>query len=336
MRAKSSVILAAVAIVVLALGWYFGPHQTPGEQQHTSAGALLFPGLTAPLEKAARIELTHGGKTFAVARKGDVWVLPDQGSYPVKPGMVHALLAGLTELRVAGKRTTNPADFKALGVADPKQPGSTGSLLTVLDASGHPIVTVIVGNQRYGMAGDNQETVYVRRPGENQSWLAEGALSVDSDPSLWIDHTIANIDHSRITRIEVARGEEHLVFAPENDKLTLLEPKDHPPLDTNKIDDVWRALEYLSFSDVSAGSALPGKEIGHSVFTMSDGTTLTATLATEEKKLWVRFAVNGTSKDAASLKAKLADWNFEFGAWRESTLLPGLADIATKQAAAKP
>ncbi|MGH7056482.1 MAG: hypothetical protein ACREFZ_01190, partial [Acetobacteraceae bacterium] len=156
---------------------------------------------------------------------------------------------------------------------------------------------------------------------------AEGALSLDTDASLWIDHSLANIDHSRIVRIDVTRGEEHLVLAPKNGKLALIEPKDHLPLEPDKVDDVWRSLEDLAFSSVDADKLLPGTELGRTVFTLNDGTTFTATLATAKTRLWARFVVSGTSKKATALKAKVGAWNFRLDNGRESALLPRLADL---------
>lgn len=327
MKPKTSLILAAIAVVVLLGGWYFGPHQTPTAAEHASAERLLFPDLAAPLEKAVRIEVTHQGKTFAIVRKGDTWTLPSAGFYPVAAGKVHALLAGLVGLRLVAKRTSDPKQFHALGLDDPEQKGSDANLLRVLDASGHPIVSLIVGHERFSPQGNAAETLYVRRPGNDQTWLAEGALSVDAEADQWLDHGIANIAHTEITRIEVTRGTTNLVFAPEAGKLELRTPSQHPALDQNKLDDVWRGLEELAFSSVAAGSALPGNELGHTVFTLKDGTTLTATFAENEKKLWARFTVAGTSKEADALRTKLGQWNFHLDNWRESALLPQLSDL---------
>ena len=43
--------------------------------------------------------------------------------------------------------------------------------------------------------GNVPEEIYVRRPDDNQSWLAEGSLQADADPQLWLDRDIMNIGH---------------------------------------------------------------------------------------------------------------------------------------------
>jgi Domain of unknown function (DUF4340) len=335
-RTRTAATLAIVAVIVLGAGWYFGPHQNPSAQQQVNAGRLLFPGIAAPLERAQKIEIVHAGKRFAITRTGNVWGLPDRGSYPVQATKVHAMLAGLTELRLLAKRTSDPTQFAALGLDNPTRPGSTATLLTVSDSAGHAIASLVVGHQQYSTTSQNTETLYVRRPGENQTWLAEGALNVDSDPGVWIDHSIANIGHDSITHVAITRGEESLVFSPLNGKLTLAAPAQHPPLDPNKLDDVWRALEFLSFSDVRQGPALPGKEFARSIFSLAGGTTITVTLAHDGKDLWAHFAAAGSDAQAKTLAAKFGTWTYRLGDWRESALAPTLADLLSKPPAPKP
>jgi Domain of unknown function (DUF4340) len=338
MRPRTTLILVVLAVSVLGGGWYFGPHQNPVEQEQASVGTALFPGLGSTLDKAGKIEIAHAGKHFVILRKGDIWTLPSLGFYPVEASKVHAMLAGLAELRVLGKRTADPAEFAALGVDDPNKSAATGTLVAVSDGAGHPLASLIVGHQRYATSGSETETLYVRRPGADQSWLAQGKLSVDATPDLWIDHSIANIDHSKIVHVAIARGPETLVFAPKDGKLALLDPTRHPALEPYKLDSVWRALEYLSFSSVRAGPALPGKPLARAVFTIAGGTAIHVTLARDGKDLWARFAADGTDAEAKALARKFGDWSYRLGDWRESALAPTLDDLLAKQppAAAKP
>ena len=44
------------------------------------------------------------------------------------------------------------------------------------------IAALVAGHSRVRTEGNLPEEVYVRRPDENQSWLAEGKLDVDTDP----------------------------------------------------------------------------------------------------------------------------------------------------------
>ena len=86
--------------------------------------------------------------------------------------------------------------------------------------------------------GNVPEQVYVRRPDDNQTWLAEGSLQVDADPQLWLDRDIMNIDHARIASVAVTARRCAETGAATARKLVLKTPAEHPPLDDYKLDDV--------------------------------------------------------------------------------------------------
>jgi hypothetical protein len=341
---RTLVILVVLGVVALGGGWYFGIATLPSTQRSPDAGKLMFPNLATRLQQAARIEVIHQGKPMVIEKReiaGQVrWGLADRGGYPVQETKLRSMLTALTELRLVEQRTADPTQFATLGVEDPNGKVSNSNLLRVLDASGKPILALIVGHRRVRSAGNVPEQVYVRRPNENRSWLAEGSLEVDADPQLWLDRDIMNIDHSRIAKVVVTRGDQTLEFARANDKLALTAPADHPKLDDYKLEDVSRALELLTFEDVLPDAAPPADAIGKSVFTTSDGLTVTASIyrappgpapkPDADRDLLARFSVAGGDKskaEAGRLEARLAGWTYQLGAWKQNALVPSLKDL---------
>jgi len=327
MSPRRALVLFAAGLVVFVCGWYFGTASQPVERQSFATGQLLFPDLAGKLEQAARVEIVHQNKAAVTIEKTQSgWALGERGGYPVVAAKLHALLTGLTELRLVEPRTSDPASFGRLGV----DPAGDGNLLRVLDANNKPIVELIVGHGRSRPQANLPEQVYVRRPNENQSWLAEGQLNVESDPQLWLDREIMNIDHGRVASVAVHRGEDSLQFARQGDKLVLVQPADHPALEDFKVEDVGRALEALSFEDVRPAKDAPGQSVAQSVFATTDGLTITANLAQDGKEDWVRFTASGSDKTKAaadSLNAKLANWTYHLESWKEKVLVPALDDL---------
>ena len=259
-----------------------------------------------------------------------MWGLADRGGYPVQASKLRGMLTALTELRLVEPRTTDPAQFSRLGLEDPNGKKGTSNMLRVLDASGKPIVALIVGHRRVRTQGNVPEQVYVRRPDDNQTWLAEGSLQVDADPQQWFDRDIMNIGHARIARVTVTHGDEKLEFARDGEKLVLKSPADHPPLDDYKLDDIDRGLELLTFQDVQTDKDPVGDKIGQSVYTTSDGLAVTATVFKGEKDIWARFAATGRDKtkdEADKLNARLAGWTYQLGSWKQKALVPTLDDL---------
>ena len=169
----------------------------------------------------------------------------------------------------------------------------------MVDKAGKPILAVIVGHRRVRSQANVPEEVYVRRPGENQSWLAEGSLQVDADPAQWLDRNVMNIGHDRIASVAVGDG---LAFGRPDGQFALTQPADHPKLEDYKVDDVARALELLTFQAVKADADAPGVEAGHAVFTTTDGLAVTVRVFHADKDIWARFAV-ASSSDKAKAEA---------------------------------
>ncbi|MGE0225789.1 MAG: DUF4340 domain-containing protein [Acetobacteraceae bacterium] len=338
MSPRTLAILVVLGIAALAGGWYFGTATKPEQQVAVDAGRLMFPGLAPKLQNATKIEISNQDKTLVIERKNDRWGLASRGDYPVIDTKLRGMLTALTELRLVEPRTADPEQFARLGLQDPEAKDSKANLLRVLDAQGQPLVAVIVGHRRVRTQAKVAEQVYVRRPGENQTWLAEGSLQVDADPQLWLDRDIMNIPHTRIATVAVTHGESSLDFAAKDGKLVVMKPSEHPPLEEYRVEDVWRALETLTFQDVQTDAAPAGEAIGQSEFTTTDGLVITAKVLRGEKdSILARFAVAGADKvkeEAERLNARLAGWTYQLGSWKEKALVPVLDDL--KKAEEKP
>jgi hypothetical protein len=334
MNSRTSFILAVIAVLALGGGWWFGTRTEPTAQTAVAPGTLVFPGLAEKLQQAARVEITHAGQTLVITKGPEHWGLEDRGGFPVQQDKLRELLTGLTELRLTEARTADQAQFKKLGVEDPNAEGSNSNLVRVLDSGEKLIVELIVGHRRVRTQGDVPEEIYVRHPGENQSWLAEGRLPVDADPQLWFDRDIANIDHSKIADVVVHRGEATLEFARDGDKLVLKTPADHPKLDDYKVEDVSRALETLTLTDVKPAAQEPGEAVGSADITTTDGMKIAVKVFKAGKDVWAQFAATGegdVKKAADEFEHRVNGWAYRLGSWKETAFVPTLDDIKAEE-----
>jgi hypothetical protein len=199
----------------------------------------------------------------------------------------------------------------------------------VLDGGGKPILALIVGHRRVRSQGNVADEVYVRRPDQTQSWLAQGSLQVDADADLWVDRDILNIGHDRIAGVTV--GDDGLVFGRVDGKFSLMQPAEHPKLEDYKVEDVARALETLTLQSVKADAEAPGGESGHAVFGSDDGLAVSVRLFHADKDVWARFSAAATGEkakaEAEALNARLAGWRYQIGAWKEKSLVPTIDDL---------
>ncbi len=328
MDRRTLLLLSGAAVVAVGGALLLKPAAPPPPTPATAA--LAFPGLAQRLQGAARIVATRHDGTLEVARRGETWVLPAKGNYPVRQEKVRELLVGLTELRLTEPRTANPELLSRLGVEDLTQPGATSTLLRVLDAQGAAIAEIIIGRRRVRTQGNVPESAYVRRPGETQAWLAEGRVPVDSDPQLWLDRDIANFARERVRRATIARtGEPPLVIARGGEPdgaLSILEPADSPPAEETALDEVGRAFEFLTFLDVRPEAEAPGEPLGEARFELTDNLAITVRPRRDAAALWITLAAEGDD-EAARLNARWRGWAYQVGEWKERAFVPLLAEL---------
>nr|WP_314072073.1 DUF4340 domain-containing protein [uncultured Roseococcus sp.] len=294
-------------------------------------GTLAFPGLAARLSEARRIELVRHGQATTLLRDGDTWRIEQASGYAARGERVHELLAGLTELRLVEERTSDAGRQAAIGVDDPRNEGSTATLLRVLDGQGTAIAELVLGRRRVRTQGNVPEAIYVRRPSEHKSWLAEGRMVADADPQLWINRDIASLAPDRLRRVEIARrGESPLVLARAGEvdaPLEIVTPEDHPVADRTSLDEVTRAFDLLTFVEVRRAAEAPGEALGETRFAYTDGLTIIASPQREEQVLWVKLRAEGDSDEAREFQARWDGWAYQLGIWKEKALIPRLEDL---------
>jgi hypothetical protein len=327
---SGTAIVAAGAAVLL----------TPGENAPppSSEAPLAFPDLPGRLQAAQRIEIRQGQQALTLQRgPGDVWNLPQKSGYPARSERVRELLVALTELRLTERRTSDPEVLSRLGLDEPGKPGSTALLLRVLDGSGAGLAELVVGRRRTRTGappgGSVAESAYVRRPNENQSYLAEGHLSVDADPQLWIEREIANIPSERVRRVIGVRDGKTVELRREDGpdgRLKIVLPGDAPPVDEVSLDEVGRALEGLTLLDVLPEAQEPGDPAGEGRFILTDNLTVTARLKQAGDAIWMTLSAAGDD-EAARLNARWRGWAYQVGVWKLPAFAPSLETLRKRE-----
>jgi hypothetical protein len=327
---RNTLLLAIAGVIALFVGWQFGTPGQTGGQKAVAPGTLVFPGLATKLQEAERLTVTTKGRTLTLVRQDGIWGIAERGGYRAQQDRLRELMTGLTELRVTEPRTSDPAQYDRLGVGDPTKAETTAQLVRVLGPGDRLIAELIVGHRRVRTAGNVPESIYIRRVGEAQSWLAEGRLPVDADPQLWFEREIANIRKEQVASIVSVRAEGTLEFGRAGEALVLTSPAEHPKLEEYRVEDVFRALDSLTLTDVKRAAEQPGEKIGSAVFTLTDGMTVTVTVFRADTDVWAQFLAAGEGEAAARAEAmnkRIAGWAYQLGSWKEKTFLPLMDDL---------
>ena len=273
--------LLAAAIVVLALALSVAKLR---QGATVVTGNPVLPQLATQFGDVTRVTLRHGAATPGVTlrRAEGGWTLDERAGYAADSARLRRLLVALADLKIAEEKTTDPANYAALGVDDPGHAGAAGTEVTITTASGSR--RLIIGKPA---AGGN----FVRDPAQAQSFLAVPAVSPDGEPRDWIERRLLDIPPEAIRELTISPPTGAAVTRPGKD---------------------YRALTLLDADDVAAADSVDWK--GASVVTVAlaagGSLVLTGTVAGERHWLQVSEAAD------TALAARTRGRAFELGASR--------------------
>ena len=205
---KMAVIAGGLLLAVVVMKNKGGPSEVA-----LSNDALVVPGLSAELNNVSSIKLTGASNTpiITLKRTDKGWVASSIDGYGADISKIRDYLIKLSEAKILEAKTANPASYAKLGVQDLTVADAKGILLE-LEGTKTP-VKLIMGS----IAGSGGQGVYVRKPGEKQSYLASGQIRPEASVNSWIQ--------AEITNIPVNRVQEVTITPPTGDKLVVRKAK---------------------------------------------------------------------------------------------------------------
>ena len=333
MRARSLILLAsataalvAIAIVVLASGDRGVSRAAPGQS--------AFPALAARLGDVASVTVSRDGTTMTLIRDGDNWLVAEKGNYPANAAKISQIVRAMADLTLVEPKTQNPDLYPRLEVEDPGNGKST--LVAVKDKSGGDLAQAIVGKRRYDRLGAGNDGVYLRKPGEAQSWLARGTLDPSGDAANWLDRQIIDISEKKIAKVTLTQADgSKLVIsrsAPEAKFAVEDAPADAKFKGETATSGPATALETLDLDDVKPAGELPvpDKNVVTASLTTFDGLTVDLRLMERDKADWIAISAAGSGPAEANAKKiedKVSHWTYAIPAYKANLLKTKLADL---------
>ena len=324
--ASATAVLVAIAIVVLASGDRGISRAAPGQS--------AFPALAAKLGDVASVTVSRDGTTMTLIRDGDNWLVAEKGNYPANAAKIRQIVRAMADLTLVEPKTQNPDLYPRLEVEDPGNGKS--ALVAVKDKSGGDLAQAIVGKRRYDRLGAGNDGVYLRKPGEAQSWLARGTLDPSGDPASWLDRQIIDISEKKIAKVTLSQADgSKLVIsrpAPE-EKFTVEDaPADAKFKSETTTSGPATVLETLDLDDVKPAGELPvpDKDAVTASFTTFDGLTVDMRLMERDKTDWITISAAGSGSaeaDAKKIEDKVSHWTYAIPAYKANLLKTKLADL---------
>ena len=328
-----ALLLATAGAVAVAVLVSFSGDNAAIDPQ---ADKLVLPEIGKRLGEVDRVTLVHGDAKTTLLRRGENWVVEEKGDYPADGPKLHKTLLGLADLRYVEEKTRKPELYSRLEVEDAGKAGAKSTLITVSDAKGSLLGEIIAGKRRIDELGGGTDGIYVRKPGNAQSWLASGTLDLPDDVAQWLDRSIVDVPNDEVKEVVLTQPDGgSLDIARDKPEATLAlkgAPKDTKLKSDDVLVEPTTALASLTLSDVRPAASMPLPEAGvsHAVFTSFDGLTVKVALFDQDGKSWAKFEVSGggaTEKQAATLNAKLSPWVYAIPDYKAKSLRTKLADV---------
>jgi uncharacterized protein DUF4340 len=216
----------------------------------------VLPELDAKANAITGAVLREGGDTISIERRNAAFVTADAG-FPVKTDAVRELIASSMELSFEEARTSDPARYADLGLADPGSAAAAGDQAAareiILRTAGGQLADFMVGN-RDNTVGGRAGGVFVRLKGQPHTWLARGKVRLPSNRSDWFAPLDLNIKRAAIKKIELSGGGRDAVTAAANaakpGELALENVPEKRVPDTFKVGRLATLIANFAFQDV--------------------------------------------------------------------------------------
>ncbi len=296
----------------------------------------LMPGLQSDAGKVARVVVTQGGKTTTIEKSGDQWLVKNQGGYPASPGKVRALLTALSDAKLLEPKTRETGRYSMLEVDDPSGKNSNARLIKLEDSDGTAIAEIIAGKPRlHGgtTAAGGTSGTYVRKPGEEQSWLASTNISGGAALKDWVNPRIFETQTEKVSEVTVeVQGEPPYVIKRGADGTHQLNPipAGKKIKYVNMVDNVIEAASFLDFDGVRKQTGSEDGKAGSVTFKTDDGLTITLKVRREKDGTWATVDATGegdAKKTAEDISARAKGWEFEIMPSKADTMLKKQADL---------
>lgn len=298
----------------------------------------VLPHLAAKLGDLAWMRLDRGAMKADFTAIGGGWVVVEKANYPAAPARIRSLLLGLAGLGFVEPKTQRRELLGRLDLDDPANGKST--LVSLQDRMGETVAELVVGKSRPGLLGGGSDGVYVRKPGDDQAWLAQGSLDLSGDVRQWLDRHLLDIAPSRVVAVTLTAADGTTLAlrraAPGGPFATLDAPADTRFKDDAVLAAPAAALAGLELDDVRPAADLPAPQSGkaRALFTTADGLAVTLLLFAKDGADWALIEASGSGAAAASATAindKAAHWAYAIPADRARLLRTKLADLVAQK-----
>lgn len=334
-RLRNLAVLSAVTFVFVVLAFVSvsenATEMAPKYQPH-----LFFADLNNHLGELAAIRVESKSDKFTIRYdKTKGWVVAEKGGFPADESAVRQTTVAMAQLEAIEPKTSNPEMLSYTGLTDPAKGGDAVGV-TLLDGAGQPLAALLLGKPDQMTDAQGRTGIYVRKPGDNQTWLARGYLVAKPEVGDWLDKRVLTIPRDRIkeTAVTPLQGDAYTVSRDKKEdpdfKLAEL-PKDRELVYDSAPDGVGAAIVGFTFDDVQPASQFDFTRAEQLNSTTFDGLTIAVKLVQQGQNYWATVLAAGTTPEAqteaAAINARTGGWAYKLPDYKAKLFLTSLDSL---------
>jgi hypothetical protein len=279
----------------------------------------LFPGLAAKLGDLGEIAVTSKAGTFHLKLMGDRWVIPEKDAFPADAALVRATGQGVADMLTLEPKTAREDWLSLIGLDDPAK-GGAGVALKLSDKNGMALADIVLGNTQGASDELGRTTLYVRKAGENQSYLARSYITAKPNVADWLDRAVVPIARDRVkgATVTLPAGPAYTMVRDTKDQpdFRVLDlPRGRELSFPGSPDGVAGAITGFNFEDVAKADQVDFAKASQSVTNTFDGLTVTVKIAAKGMDHWATVSAAGsnpmTQEEAMRINARADGWAFK-------------------------
>jgi hypothetical protein len=326
-RRRNLAIMAAIAAVAVVLAILSLARQAD-ESAPRETHEPFFSDLASKAHAFAHIRIRSKTDVIDVAFEPERgWVVASHDDYPASFEQIRQTFIGLAELTTIEKKTARPDWLGYVDLVAPEQ-GGNGKEFTLSDDKGAVIASLIAGKTTDIGDPGGAIGLYVRRPGDSQSWLVRSVFEPKSDAGDWLDKQVMTIDRARIaeTDVDPLSGPSYVVrrAKPMDADFALVDlPKGRTLSYDSAPDGVAASVVDFSFDDVKPARNFDFSDAAHTARVTTktfDGLTVVVMLVQQGSDYWATVSAEGANpdaqKEARAINAHASGWAYKLPAFK--------------------
>lgn len=332
---KRSAVMLTLAVLVLMTLAYLSVRDT--DSVETELGRLVFTDLNASLDQVTQVRINLGQQAVSLEKQAGEWRVVDREGYSADMPQVSRLLRSLADMVYLEPKTSRPERFVSLSLAN--KDAQQGAATYVELQAPNQLWSLLVGAAPVNRGGQ-----YIRLPAQDQAWLVDQRLMLDSSPAQWLSPVILNVDSEQVKTVILSRQNAGMVKIGnisaasgeiESARVTNL-PGDVSVTYTGAADEVTRALVNLRLQDVQALNNIDWQDAIAAQFELVDNKTLLIRGVMVAGECWISVSLGSDFSPQERLIYGLGDdveqWAYKVSQYNYQLLARQMVDFIEAEA----